>query len=190
MYIWSYYYGWIFYSFVLFYNTVIYSHYKNSLEEYAIAVIIALTFVPIAGFYGNINAISLVKIFYMMNVSSSIDLDKVGMPLSWILTICFNVLFNGNKLDKVSKVGKSLWINYWLAQSEPNIRTELRPRPNPTRPDPTRPGLTNFSALGCARRLKLWGNIKLTQKSIFIQRSRLQTPIRNLQHPPKPQMMT
>ena len=63
-------------------------------------------------------------------------------------------------------------------------------RPDQTRPDPIRPGLTNFSALGCARRLKLWGNIKLTQKSIFIQRSRLQTPIRNLQHPPKPQMRT
>ena len=42
---------------------------------------------------------------------------------------------------------------YWLAQSEPNIRTDLRP--DQTRPDPTRPGLTNFSALGCARGLKL-----------------------------------
>ena len=42
---------------------------------------------------------------------------------------------------------------FWLAQSEPNIGTDLRP--DQIRPDQTGPGLTNFSALGCAVRLKL-----------------------------------
>ena len=42
-------------------------------------------------------------------------------------------------------------------------------RPDQTRPDSIQPGLTNFSALGCARRLKLWGNIMLIQNPSSIK---------------------
>ena len=60
--------------------------------------------------------------------------------ISWIEYIYFMSFDNCLRFPTMrSNFSLVTWNIYWLAQSESNIRTDLRPRPDQTRPNPTRP---------------------------------------------------
>ena len=73
--------------------------------------------------------------FHIHKILPKLYISELVLPnMNWIIAILGN-----HKLHLFQQIFGVLSL-YWLAQSEPNIRTELRPdqtRPDQTRPDPT-----------------------------------------------------